>query len=267
MKSRLLVAALLIPPVLYVISMDWQHGLAFALLVTVVTLLALNELYQMFRPQQPFVLAGLIAGGMVPLMTWLIGLPGIFIGMVVAIPLTMIFQLLSVERRDPVTSIAVTLMGVLYVSLFAGLAVELHSAAHGAWLIVLVLAGVWLTDTGAYVGGRLLGRHKLAPRISPNKTIEGFVCGTALGTFVVWYSHWLPEESWLGNGWDTLFIGIAISLSTTVGDLFESLLKRSVGVKDSGRLLGEHGGFLDRIDSLLLAVPVTYLATYLLGTI
>lgn len=270
MRSRLLVAAIGIPIILAAIFLRWQSGLAFALLVCAISVLALNELYQMTRQQQPFVPAGLLAGGMIPVLVWAMGVPGVFVGMVAAIPLTMIFLLLSVERRNALAAIAITLMGVMYIGIFAGLAVDLHSSAeHGQWLIVLLLAGVWLTDTGAYFGGRLLGRHKLAPRISPKKTIEGFVAGTVVGTFVVWYAHFLPpdDDRWLGTGTDALFLGIAISLSTTLGDLFESLLKRNAGVKDSGSALGEHGGFLDRIDALLVAAPVAYITAYLLGII
>src|SRR5262249_31030789 len=152
--------------------------------------------------------------------------------------------------EDPGMALLATLSGVAYIAPGAGLIVVLRENQHGFALVLLMLAGIWANDTGAYTFGRLFGRHKLAPRISPNKTIEGFVGGFGLGTFVVWYGHFLISEQHGKvhpvSGTHALFIGIAVALATPVGDLFESLLKRSVDVKDSSRLLGEHGGMLDR---------------------
>jgi phosphatidate cytidylyltransferase len=127
-------------------------------------------------------------------------------------------------------------------------------------LLLGVLIGVWASDIAAYVGGRLLGRHKLAQVISPNKTIEGLVIGFLVGTaaaFVAIYKQ--PSSHPLANG-DALLIALAIAVAAPVGDLFESYLKRDVGIKESGRLLGGHGGVLDRVDALLLAGVAAYVA-------
>jgi phosphatidate cytidylyltransferase len=124
--------------------------------------------------------------------------------------------------------------------------------------VVNVLVGTWVFDTASYVGGRLWGQRKIAPRTSPGKTLEGFVVGLIVGTFSVWFAGLYMD--WIG-GLQSLLLGLAICLSAFVGDLFESLLKRDVQVKDSGKLLLGHGGVLDRFDALLFTAPTAYLIT------
>ncbi len=130
------------------------------------------------------------------------------------------------------------------------------------WLLA-ALAAVWAADTGAYFAGRYLGRHKLAPRVSPNKTIEGLAGGVVAGTLVsmafATYAGARGEELWRV----ALVAAVAI-LFSVVGDLYESLLKRQAGKKDSGTLIPGHGGVLDRIDAVLAALPVFALGKALL---
>jgi len=145
----------------------------------------------------------------------------------------------------------------------------LREQANGPSLVAFLLCVVWAGDTTALYVGRSIGRHKLAPRLSPNKTWEGAV-GSVAGSLLVvvgllWLTRYLsqfnsaklsfPEEVWY---W--LVLAIAVNIAAQVGDLAESALKRSVGVKDSGTLLPGHGGVLDRIDALLLAAPVLWYA-------
>jgi phosphatidate cytidylyltransferase len=138
----------------------------------------------------------------------------------------------------------------------------LHRDAPG-WLL-LALAMVWATDTGAYFAGRRFGRRKLAPRISPNKTVEGLVGGLLLGVAIA-----VAGAALLGTPVAVLplvaLVAILAVLFSVVGDLFESLLKRHVGAKDSGTLIPGHGGILDRIDSQLAALPVFALGKIWLG--
>lgn len=134
----------------------------------------------------------------------------------------------------------------------------------GWWFLLSLMAMVWFADIGAYFTGKALGRHKLAPRVSPGKTWEGAVGGVAAATLWV-----LLSTLWEGSFGDVLadrypiavvgVIAIALAALSIVGDLFESLLKRRAGVKDSSQLLPGHGGVLDRIDALLPVVPVAYL--------
>lgn len=125
--------------------------------------------------------------------------------------------------------------------------------ARDPWLVVLLLATVWLTDTGAFLFGSKWGRRKLAPEVSPNKTWEGAWGGLLLGLLAAglcsWWRLGVLEPSWL-------FAGLVISVSGQLGDLFESMFKRFAGVKDSGTLLPGHGGMLDRLDSLIVAAPI-----------
>lgn len=269
MKSRLIYAGILIPVVYLLLWAPVAHHLPFAIGVSVASTIALLEFYGMHRSLGPYVPAGMLAVLFTPLLAWKAFEPAIFGAFVLVIPLILIFSALSAQRSNQSASVMVTLAGVMYVAPAAGLLVALRSHAHGFGLVLLMLAGVWANDTGAYFVGRMLGRTKLAPRISPNKTVEGFVGGVVVGTAIVWYGHYLDKVDgayWI-NGYDAFVIGLAVALATPVGDLFESMLKRAAGVKDSGTLLGEHGGMLDRIDSILLATPVMFLACYLQGVI
>ncbi len=125
---------------------------------------------------------------------------------------------------------------------------------------MMAMVGTWLADSGAYVAGKSLGRHKLAPRLSPNKTVEGYVGGIIAGTLVTLIMGWLLGLPWLPS----LLLGLAVSVISPAGDLGISLLKRQAGVKDSGHLFPGHGGALDRIDSLIWSVTfATFLAALL----
>jgi phosphatidate cytidylyltransferase len=118
-----------------------------------------------------------------------------------------------------------------------------------------VLVGTFLGDTGAYFGGRALGRRLLAPRISPNKTIEGLAIGMVTAVLAVWFAS--TYQNWL-HGWQALVLGLAVAIAAPVGDLFESLIKRGAGTKDTGRLFGAHGGALDRLDAALFTLVAGY---------
>lgn len=140
---------------------------------------------------------------------------------------------------------------------------NLRMSIQGPWLVLYLLMIVWSADTGAYFAGRLFGKHKLAARVSPNKTIEGLLGGLLLVLLLSLSTLWLmPQYTFFSVVW--VGLSVFVGLSSVVGDLFESLLKRQRGVKDSGSLLPGHGGILDRIDSLLAAAPVFALGLHLL---
>ncbi|MCX8957758.1 phosphatidate cytidylyltransferase [Erwinia psidii] len=136
----------------------------------------------------------------------------------------------------------------------------------GAWWLLYVMFLVWGADSGAYLFGRLFGKHKLAPKVSPGKTLEGFFGGLVTSALIAWlFSLWAP----LKVSVDTLLIcSVAAALASVLGDLSESMFKREAGIKDSGNLIPGHGGILDRIDSLTAAVPVfTCLLLLVFGTL
>jgi phosphatidate cytidylyltransferase len=184
-----------------------------------------------------------------------------------------LFLLVYCAFRSPVERVmldaAVSIFCLVYVG-FSLLALPaLREEANGASLVAFLLCVVWAGDIVALYVGRTLGRHKLAPRLSPNKTWEGAV-GSLAGSLLAaggllaladWLTQWnsarlsYPEETWY---W--LVLAVVVNVAAQVGDLAESALKRSVGAKDSGTLLPGHGGVLDRIDALLLAAPVLWYA-------
>lgn len=266
MKSRLIVAAIGVPILYLVLYSSAADSLALALTLAIACGIATLELCQMLRRYRPYVPAALASVVLSPLLAWQLGEVGIFLAMLASIPLLMVFQGLSVDREDPLAAILATLAPVAYIAPPAGLALVVRQAESGFGIVTLFIAAVFLNDTGAYTFGRLFGRHKLAPRISPNKSIEGFVGGVLVGTFVMWYGHFIVKTEDF-SGMEALAIGLAVALVTPLGDLFESLLKRSAGVKDSGTLLGEHGGMLDRIDALLMAIPVMYVGCFFAGAL
>lgn len=253
--SRVVVVVVLLPVVLAGVYLGgwWLAGIA-----AVGGVLALHELYTIGRALRPIVLGGFVglvlaivgtqAGGPV----WLLG------GIMATVAVCFALFLGSGARQSATAGFALTTFGVVWVG--GGLAhlVALRDVPHdGRLLILTVLFTVFADDTGAYFVGRLLGRHKLAPSISPGKSIEGFVGGTVIAVAVAFFC--LYDQGVLAI-WESLVFGLVVAIASTLGDLFESAVKRDLGVKDSGRLLGGHGGVLDRVDSLLWAGPAAFYA-------
>ena len=157
---------------------------------------------------------------------------------------------------------ATGVFGLFYVALPFALALNVRALLYGSWALLYLLVLIWVTDTAAYFGGRALGRHKLAPTISPGKTMEGTVISlvvTAVAAFFL-FRLWFPDFAEVHG----LLLGIIVNVIAQFGDLAESALKRGAGVKDSSGLLPGHGGVLDRIDSLLFAAPALWYYWWLL---
>ncbi|HET7462937.1 MAG TPA: phosphatidate cytidylyltransferase, partial [Longimicrobium sp.] len=166
---------------------------------------------------------------------------------------------------EPLLSVAVTFMGAVYPALLAFALFLRHlpgieSPLHGTAILLFPVVLTWLSDTFAYFAGRLWGKKKLIPRVSPGKTVAGAL-GAVIGTplAAVGYALFLQRFGTLRPGLaEAAVFGVAVSVAAQVGDLAESLLKRDVGVKDSGKLLPGHGGALDRFDSLFFTLPLGY---------
>lgn len=220
------------------------------------SLVALHELYGLARPLRPLVLAG-YGGAVVGLLgaelgggEWLLG------GFLVTFPLAFLFAAVSDTRQSTTVAIASTLLGAAWIGFGLGHLILMRELpAIGKETVLTVLLAVFATDSFAYAGGRLAGRHKMTPVMSPGKTWEGFVVGALAGVLTTFFA--LYSTTYAAN-WRSLVVGLAIVSGATVGDLFESLVKRDLGVKDTGRILLAHGGVLDRIDSLLFAAPAAY---------
>jgi len=170
--------------------------------------------------------------------------------------LFMLYLFDFVRFRYPSHQYFLVLFGLLYITAPSLLAVVIYSLKKGEWILFFILAVVWIGDTGAYLIGSTLGRHKLYPVVSPKKTVEG-----SIGALIFSALTSLILTAYLVTGLsliDALLLGLGISVIAQLGDLGESMIKRRAGVKDSGTVFPGHGGMLDRIDSLLFAVPFVY---------
>jgi phosphatidate cytidylyltransferase len=253
--SRLLVGAIGLPLVL---GLVWLGGWWLFVLAAAVGLLALHEFYAMTRPLRPIVIAGYLglvltllaaqAGGF----EWVVG------ALFATVVLAFVLKGLADTRQSATVSVGGTVLGVVWIGIgLAGLMFLRALPEHGRLAAFTVLLAVWAGDTFAFFAGRLLGRHKLAPTISPGKTWEGFVAGTAATVFVAFIALYQDRDDFLSIG-QALLLGLALAAAAPLGDLFESLLKRDMGVKDSGRILAGHGGVLDRIDAQLFATVAAF---------
>lgn len=252
-SKRVLVA---IPLILLAILIVVVGGPFFAVAVAILGLIGLREFFTMGAAFSPFRVAAYL--GLVGLVAAALLGTAFNILLFVAVPFLIIFvAALQRSRLEGVTtSMAVTIFGLFWIGIPLVHAVLLRELPdHGAALMINVLVGTFAADTGAYAVGRLFGSHKLAPNLSPNKTIEGLLGGLLIGTVAVWcaglYQDWF-------SGTDALILGAAVASIAVVGDLFESMIKRDLGTKDTSTLFGPHGGLLDRLDAVFFTVVVGY---------
>lgn len=254
---RRIYTILFLAPLLYA-AIRYLPPLAFSGVVVLAGALALFEFYRLcFSDRSHSWLIGIGLTGFAALIL-ATHRPDIVVPTLLAIVVSIIsVPLLS---RSPLEQSlrdgAMTLFGVLYLGLTLSTLSMTRLLPSGEWLIFFLLLVTWASDTGAYLVGTLCGRHRLAPTISPKKTVEGLV-GGLIGAIIIGYAaRWwfLPELS----GLDCLVLAILLTITGLWGDLTESAMKRSVGMKDSGGILPGHGGMLDRLDSLLFTAPVFY---------
>ena len=237
-------------------------GIGWMLLMAILACACLSELYRMLADWRPVPFVGfVVAIGMCVAARY--GTLADVVGAALAsLPLVFIAMLARGQSGGGAVTISSTLLGVLWIGLPFACAVllrqvtGLNGAAVGKGILIDVMVGTFVGDTAAYLGGRMFGRHPLAPSISPKKTIEGLGCG-ALATIVSVVVAGLYQETWLPHS-TALLLGIAVALLAPAGDLFESLIKRDVGIKDAGSMFGAHGGALDRLDAIIFTVVVGY---------
>lgn len=255
--KRLLTAVVLLPFLIVVLFFGGE--LLFALLAVLLSALGLDEYYRMVEPDSGAARAvPVLLGGVIPLFAAWGGFDTVIVHLALAFLLTaavMLFTFGDIRRTAP--RMALFVSGWVYLPLLLSFLVQLRSIPGGEWWILILLGAVMFSDSAAFYVGTAIGRHKLYPSVSPNKSVEGALAGVVgsvagallLQTLLI---DSIPPLHAAGAGF---FAGIA----GQVGDLFESMLKRSAGVKDSGSLFPGHGGVLDRLDSILFAAPIVYL--------
>ncbi len=265
--KRILTAIVALPILLFTV---WSPApYFFVALSALAILLALHEFYALASKvgARAFAFCGYAAAAAV-VACFVFQSPQWIVAVIAALAIVALAA--SLSRADDMgaalSSVSATVFGVVYIALLAGFLIGVRMLADAfaraaiphlsSKLLTMFFAMVMMTDTGAYYTGRTVGRHKLAPRISPGKTIEGSIGGliSAIITGPLCKLIFFPEIPIV----HAAALGAAIGVIGQIGDLAESLLKRGAGVKDSGALLPGHGGMLDRVDSILFCAPLLY---------
>jgi phosphatidate cytidylyltransferase len=260
LASRVLVAVVGLPVVLALVNAGgwWLFALA-----AVGAVLALHEYALMARSLRPVTLAA-YAGALLALVgAELSGVEWALAGFLMTLPLAFILHWVGQTRQSATVAIAATVLGSAWIGLgLAHLLLLRDSSGHGRLATFAVLLAVWAGDIGAFFAGRMIGRHKLAPALSPGKTWEGFAFGALATVFVAFVT--LYKQDFVSIV-DSIFLGLVVAVAGPLGDLFESGVKRDMQVKDSGRLLAGHGGILDRLDAPLFAFVAAFYLLHALG--
>jgi phosphatidate cytidylyltransferase len=250
---RVLVGLAGIPVVLVML---WAGGWWLFAFAAVAAIVSLHEFYGMTRDLRPLVLAGYggviaaLVGARLGDVEWLLA------GFLATFLLAFFLFLVATTRAPATMSISSTILGAAWIGFGLGCILLLRAIpTHGVLAVFTVVIAVWAEDTAAYIVGRLLGRHKFSPALSPAKTWEGFVAGAAAAIFVAFVAMYKQHFLTIT---ESIVLGVVVAVAAALGDLFESALKRDMQVKDSGRLLPGHGGILDRVDALLFAVPAAF---------
>jgi phosphatidate cytidylyltransferase len=245
-----------VPWIVFAVLVVALGGAVFAIAAVGLAWAAQVELFRMTARSRPFEVAGFLGAlGMIA-GAYFGGSLQILLALVAAVPVMLVFALLRPSPKNVTWSFAITMLALVWVGLPFAHAVLLRELPHhGGALLVDVLVATFFTDTFAYLGGRMFGQRPLAPHISPNKTIEGLLIGIVGGVLGFWLAG--LYQDWL-SGPEALLFGLCIALLAPLGDLFESSVKRDLDVKDTGRLLGPHGGLLDRLDAVLFTIVAGY---------
>jgi len=247
--------AVAIPAAIAVIVVNALGGPVWAAALFAVGALCLHELYAMLRPVRPVAVAGFLGlAGLLAAALWGTQFH-VLLAAVALVPVLFALTAAGPGRAHATVSMATTLLGVYWIGFALAHGVMLRELPHGDAIVIDVLVGTFVGDTGAYFGGKLLGRRPLAPVISPNKTVEGLLVGMVTAIAAVFCAG--LYQDWLSTG-EALLLGAAVAVAAPIGDLFESFVKRDLRTKDSGRAFGAHGGALDRIDAALFAAVVGY---------
>jgi phosphatidate cytidylyltransferase len=245
-----------IPWIVFAIVIVALGGIPFAVAMIGIAVVGIAELFRMTRRFHPLVPVAFAAAAALVIAAYYGGQFQMLIVLVATFPVMFLLAAARGPREGMTAAVGITLLAVVWIGVpFAHAVLLRNLPLHGGALVIDVLVATFLTDTAAYAGGRLFGRHPLAPKLSPNKTVEGLAFGFVGGTLGFWfaglYQDWLP-------GIDALVMGMCIAVIAPMGDLFESMIKRDLNTKDTGNVFGPHGGLLDRLDALLFTIVMGY---------
>ncbi len=254
LSGRIIVA---VPALIVALFIVARGGIVFTLALIGLGWICLDELFRLLDRAHPIKLAGFV--GLVALL--LAAQYGdqfqILLVLVALVPLA--FGLSVSAPGGGTMGIATMMLGVWWIGLALAHAVLLRKLPHGDGVVIDVLVGTFVGDSAAYIGGRAFGRRPIAPRISPNKTLEGLVIGIVMGVLSVLFASFYQD--WMHKG-NALLLGLAVAIAAPIGDLFESYVKRGAGTKDTGTIFGPHGGALDRLDAVMFAAVAGYYVWY-----
>jgi phosphatidate cytidylyltransferase len=252
--ARILVA---IPAIAFAVFIVASGGWILAAGAFALGVLCLHELFRMYESLRPVKLAGFIALAGLAVAAEMGGERQVLLAAVAFVPV-MFLLALAMPLREGVTvteGMAMTVFGVFWIGMAIAFAILLRGTPHGDGIMIDVLVGTFVGDTGAYLGGRSFGTRRLAPRISPNKTVEGLAIGFLAAVLATWCAG--LYQDWLTHG-QALLLGVAVGIAAPLGDLFESQVKRDAGAKDAGTMFGAHGGALDRLDAAFFTLVAGY---------
>jgi phosphatidate cytidylyltransferase len=246
-----------IPALAYGIFIIVAGGWIFAVGILLLGIVCLHELFRMYDHVRPIRLAGFLALGGFAVAALKGGERQVLLALVAFVPVMFLLGLAMPRREGPslTAAMSLTTFGVVWVGMAIAHSILLRETPHGDGIVIDVLVGTFIGDSGAYLGGRTFGTRKLSPRISPNKTVEGLVIGFATAVIATWAAG--LYQDWLTHG-QALILGAAVGAVAPLGDLLESAVKRDAGTKDAGSLFGAHGGALDRLDAAFFTLVTGY---------
>jgi phosphatidate cytidylyltransferase len=261
---------------LFALLIPWGKGFFFLLLLLTISLLALDELFSSLKTKgfSPFRFVAFFSSTLFLLLAYLKKLTLIPHLLSSILLLCFLIGLAMRKGRNLLQDMSLTFFSILYISGLLSYLLLLSSSKSiirppnsfiqpGAWLCAIVVITNWLSDMGSYFGGKFLGKKHIFPRLSPAKTLEGFIFG-----FLLAIIGGILLGIWSGLGiFPSLFLAITIGVFAPLGDLAESAIKRELGIKDFSSILPGHGGILDRFDSLLFSAPASYYLLQLLNII
>jgi phosphatidate cytidylyltransferase len=245
--------AVAIPALAFALLIVGLGGWWFTAGAAALAIVCAHEFFRMYEPIHPVRIGGFL--GIIALCVAAQTGGREHLSLVVVVSFLIVFLLSFAQVKTTAVGVAMTIFAVTWIGMGVAHAIMLRNLDHGADVLIDVLAGTFIGDTAAYLGGRAVGRTKLSPAISPNKTVEGLLIGVVAAIFAVWVAG--LYQDWM-SGLDSLILGVVVALVSPIGDLFESYFKREAQTKDTGTLFGAHGGALDRLDAVLFTTVAGY---------